>query len=75
MSYLKRKKSSLENSILGVWKEAAEKFKEGSKEEYQKFFNAAMKKFGVSSPAELGNKKQEFYNYVDKNYQAKQETD
>ena len=25
MSYLKRKKSSLENSILGVWKEAAKK--------------------------------------------------
>ena len=42
---------------------------------YAKFFSGALKKFGVSSPAELGDKKKEFYNYVDKNYQAKQETD
>ena len=34
-----------------------------------------MNKFGVSSPSELGDKKKDFYNYVDKNYQAKQETD
>ena len=26
---------------------------EGTKEEYQKFFNAAMKKFGIDSPADL----------------------
>ena len=42
---------------------------------YAKFFRSALDKFGVSSPAELGDKKKEFYNYVDKNYQAKQETD
>ena len=42
---------------------------------YAKFFRSALEKFGVSSPAELGDKKKEFYNYVDKNYQAKQETD
>ena len=42
---------------------------------YAKFFRSALEKFGVSSPAELGDKKQAFYNYVDKNYQAKQETD
>lgn len=44
------------------------------KEEYQKFFNAAMKKFGIKSPAELSDeKKKDFFNYIDKNYQAKNE--
>ena len=43
---------------------------------YQKFFQAAMKKFGISSPDELDDdKKKKFFNYVDKNYQAKKETD
>ena len=42
--------------------------------EYQKFFKSAMSKFGVNSPKELsGDKKKEFYNYVDKNYSAKNE--
>ena len=70
MKYLKSKKGSLENSILGVWKEAAEKFKEGSKEEYQKFFNSALKKFKIDSPADLKSdeEKKKFFNYVDKNY-------
>lgn len=46
------------------------------KERYQKFFKAALKKFGVSSPGELeGEKKKEFFNYVDKNYEADNETD
>ena len=41
---------------------------------YKKFFDAALKKFGVSSPAELeGDKKKEFFDYVDKNYEAKDE--
>ena len=31
----------------------ADSAKSGGKEEYKKFFNAAMKKFGLSSPAEL----------------------
>lgn len=36
---------------------------------YQKFFKAALKKFGVSSPAELkGDKEKEFYNYIEKNW-------
>ena len=42
---------------------------------YAKFFRGALKKFGVSSPAELGDKKKEFFNYVDKNYAADNETD
>lgn len=41
---------------------------------YQAFFNKALKKFGVDSPAELeGDKKKEFFDYVDKNYEADDE--
>ena len=42
--------------------------------EYQEFFKSTMHKFGVKSPKELkGKKKDEFFNYVDKNYKAKSE--
>ena len=43
--------------------------------DYEELFQSAMKKFGVSSPDELGSdeKKKEFFNYVDKNYKAKAE--
>jgi len=42
--------------------------------EYQKFFMSALKKFGVKSPAELdGEKEKKFYDYVDKNWKAKNE--
>ena len=40
------------------------------------FFQSAMKKFGISSPDELeDNKKKRVFNYVDKNYEAENETD
>ena len=43
---------------------------------YQAFFNKALKKFGVKSPAELeGPKKKEFFDYVDKNYEGDNEAD
>jgi len=43
--------------------------------DYEAFFQKAMKKFGISSPDELGSdeKKKKFFNYVDKNYSAKAE--
>ena len=42
---------------------------------YQAFFKGAMKKFGVSSPDDLDDdKKKAFYNYIDKNYSAKNES-
>jgi len=46
-----------------------------SKDEYEKFFNSALKKFGVDSPADFKDdaKKKEFFNYVDKNYKGKSE--
>ena len=47
--------------------------KEGT---YQDFFTSALQKFGVKSPEELDdNKKKQFYDYVDKNWSAKKETD
>jgi len=49
---------------------------ESDKEKYQRFFQSALKKFGVKSPAELeGEKKKEFFDYVDKNYEADNEED
>ena len=48
---------------------------EGDKEEYQKFFKSALAKFGIKSPTELDDeKKKEFFNYIDKNYDAKNES-
>ena len=55
-------------------KEEEAVFKEG--DGYKEFFQKAMKKFGVSSPNELKPEdKDDFYNYVDRNYKAKKETD
>jgi len=43
---------------------------------YRKVFDAAMKKFGVKSPAELeGDKKKKFFDYVDANYDAEGEVE
>ena len=54
-----------------------EEYGSGTIEEgdYEEFFQAAMKKFGIKSPDELKDDetKKKFFNYVDKNYQAKSE--
>jgi hypothetical protein len=43
---------------------------------YRAFFDKALKKFGVKSPDELeGDKKKEFFDYVDANYEADNESD
>ena len=45
-------------------------------EEYQKFFQSALKKFGIDSPAELDDKKKkEFFDYVDANWEGENEED
>ena len=63
------KEISKEMKKLGI-KEAT-----GDKEKYQKFFQSALKKFGVDSPADFKDdaKKKEFFNYVDKNYKGDHE--
>ena len=46
----------------------------GDKEAYKKFFNAALKKFKVSSPAELkGDQKKKFYDYIDAGWEGDNE--
>jgi hypothetical protein len=60
----------LSNDLL----EASRSVLEGSKE-YQDFFKSALKKFGVTSPAEFKSdeEKKKFFDYVDKNYKGKSE--
>ena len=45
--------------------------------DYESFFKKALNKFGVSSPGDFDSeeKKKEFFNYVDKNFTGKNETD
>jgi hypothetical protein len=55
-------------------KEGADKDVKGDKEAYQKFFRAALKKFGVDEPDQLeGDKKKEFFDYIDKGWKADNE--
>ena len=65
-------------NILGRYYEIGESVSEetGDKDEYQKFFMTALKKFGVSEPDERDDdKKKEFYNYVDANWEGDNESD
>ena len=49
---------------------------EGDKEEYQRFFRAALKKYGVTEPDQIpDDKKKEFFNYVDRNWRGDNESD
>lgn len=66
-----KEKKAEEATPSGPAKEESEKQKK-----YQAFFNKALKKFGVKSPSELDDeKKKEFFDYVDANYEADNETD
>ena len=58
-------------------KELVRKVYEEEKTAYQKFFQKALAKFGVKSPADFKDeeKKKKFFDYVDANYKAKKETD
>jgi hypothetical protein len=51
--------------------------KKDDEETYEEFFKKTLKKFGVSEPNKLSvEKKKEFYNFIDKNWDAgKNETD
>jgi hypothetical protein len=49
-------------------------FREG--DDYKSFFKKAMKKFGISSPADIKPEdEKDFYNYVDRNYKGEKESD
>ena len=60
---------------LGIKEEVELDEASGDKEAYQKFFNAALKKFKVSSPAEFKSdeEKKKFYDYIDKNWEGDDE--
>jgi len=61
-------------NIMGRYYEISEDITED--DEYEKFFQSALKKFDASSPADMDDeKKKKFFNYVDKNYDAKDERD
>ena len=48
----------------------------GDKEAYKKFFNAKLKKYGVTSPAQLkGDDKKKFYDEIDAEWEGDNETD
>jgi hypothetical protein len=65
------KEDDVDDSEAKISKEESDKQKK-----YQAFFAKALKKFGVKSPNELeGDKKKEFFDYVDANYEADKETD
>ena len=45
-------------------------------ETYKEFFSGALKKFGVTEPDQLeGDKKKEFFDYVDANWEGEKESD
>ena len=63
---------SIQDLTLGLV-EAAKKIAESSAA-YKKFFNDSLKKFGVTSPEELSaEKKKEFYNHIDANWNSDDE--
>ena len=52
------------------------KFLDFFSDDYKEFFKKAMKKFGIGSPADLKPEdEKDFYDYVDRNYKAKNEKD
>ena len=67
---LSEKRKSLGDSLV-----VKKNIEEQDDAEYDAFFRKAMKKFGISSPDELDTdeKKKEFFDYIDKNYKAKNE--
>lgn len=49
---------------------------EGTKEEYQKFFNGKLAKWKIKSPSELSDEdKKKFYNEIDKEWEGSNEKD
>lgn len=60
---------------MGKAQEIIQRIKEDTA--YQEFFKKAMEKFKITTPADLKDpvRKKEFFDYVDKNYQAKSELD
>ena len=70
------KKEDVKEDEADDQEEEIEKEESEKQKKYQAFFKKALAKFGVKSPDELeGDKKKEFFDYVDKNYEADKESD
>ena len=53
-----------------------EKAKEMTDKEYEQYFKAMLKKYGVKDPSELDkNKRKKFFDEIDKNVKSDRETD
>ena len=67
---------SVEVPVEAVSEESIEEAKNDKQAKYQAFFKKAMKKFGIDDITDLkGDKKKEFFDYVDANYEAEGEVD
>ena len=54
----------------------ADKMMFREEDDYKAYFKKAMKKFNVTDIGKLSDdEKKDFFNYVDRNYKAKKETD
>jgi len=63
-------------SLMASLGEAKTEEESDKQKKYKAFFTSAFKKFGVKSPGELeGDKKKEFFDYVDAGYEADNEED
>ena len=72
----KDEKVEVEVEVDDEDEEESQEEQSDKQKKYQAFFDKALKKFGVKSPAELeGDKKKEFFDYVDANYEAEKESD
>jgi hypothetical protein len=67
---------SVTEGVLDEFKDMMKKenmtFKEGDKAEYERFFKAAMKRFGISAPSDLktDEEKKRFFAHIKKNYKG-----
>ena len=67
---------AIEDALNESLEEAVKNEESDKQKKYQAFFQKALKKFGVKSPQELEkDKRAEFFDYVDANYEADNETD
>lgn len=78
MSVLQQRLESAYEDIGGTlnkYYDISNMVNEAAGEDYQKFFQKAMKKFKIEEPADLETPKakKKFFNWVDKNYTAKEE--
>ena len=73
MHKVKKSGENPDGTVTKEKKEEEKEMDEMSKKQaaYKKVFDMALKKFGVKSPAELeGDKKKEFFDFVDSKYDA-----